>query len=105
MKLYELKMMSYEKYRQLKGNLQVPFGVGFLQISPSSMGRDTADDIVHYSKTKGDLRKAVKIAKKESQLSYMNDYHKEYYSSLIRELKSYLKYDENRLDLYRIKWR
>lgn len=90
---YALQMISYSLYER---------GVRGVIFDPKGMGRERADDIVHFSKTKDDIRKAIRVAEAESKLSYLATQHKAYYNSLIDELKSYERKDERALDLYRM---
>lgn len=89
---YELKYISYSYYeRGMRNSLYDPIGIG----------REKADDIVHFSETKKDIRKALKRVMLESKQPYFSLQVKMYYKSLINELKDYERRSEDYLSLYR----
>lgn len=90
---YALRMISFWLYQR---------GITESIIDPKGMGREKADDIVHFSKTKEDIFRDIRVAEEESKLSYLTNQHRAYYLALINELKSYVKKDERALDLYRM---
>jgi len=92
MKYYNLKLIPswvFERGQEAK------------LLDPRGLGRETADRIVCFSKTKKDIAKAITVAKKEGKHRGLSKQNKTYYSSLVDELEDYHKKTESNLDMYR----
>lgn len=82
-------------------NMSYQRGIHDELYDPKGLGREKADDIAHFSKRKDDLLSAIDLAEQEALQDYLSYQHKQYYSSLIRELKSYAKQSKSTLNMYR----
>ena len=89
---YELKMIPHWLFEMTQKNQAH---------DPRGMGRETADSIVARSRTRKQIKDAQERARLETKQDYLSKQTKEYYRELDEELSSYLKKNDNVLDMYR----